>query len=202
MKFTLIVGLTFLTFQSFSQTVTQRISSVESFRKFKEATNPEIIHLPSIDNSRLLENDDKMKREGPLRFGQSVPVSINMIKESNKKETSEGFIYSLKITSKNALSLNFVFDKFNLSEGSEFIIYNSEHNMLIGPITSKQNNVKNIFRTDIIQGESAIMELFIPFNEEANNYVEISKIVHGYRDIFGILGYGDSESCNVNVNCP
>ncbi len=49
-----------------------------------------------------------------------------------------------------------------------------------------------------MQGESIIIELYMPPGI-TGELLEIAFVVHDYRNIFD---YGDSESCNNNVNCP
>ncbi len=78
--------------------------------------------------------------------------------------------------------------------------------MVFGPVTSKQNLESRIFLTDIIKGESVILYLYIPENKKVNAKLSISRIVHGYKDLYAGLfnstkGLGDSGPCQKNVLC-
>lgn len=117
------------------------------------------------------------------------------------EEVEAGRVWSLEIHSPGALSLNFIFDRFNLAEGAELYMYNMQRDMVIGPITNEQNNKKERFATDIIRGETVILELYEPRSEIGKSKLSISKISQGYRDIAYYIGFGDSAPCHNDINC-
>lgn len=174
-------------------------NQLQGFRKAQSANVKSGRYvLPSIDNNALIALDDIENKNGPLRFGKTFSTSINFKKVAMKNELENGILYSLEIESRNAFSLNFVLEQFYLSDGAELIIYNSDKTMLIGPITSKNNNEKRRFRTDLISGNKTVLELFEPSEGKPSEFT-ISKIVHGYRNLR--TGFGSSASCNIDVNC-
>lgn len=76
--------------------------------------------------------------------------------------------------------------------------------MEIGPITARENNKAGVFATDLIQGESIILELYEPLEIKEASILHINKVIHAYKDMFQAMsgGFGQSSSCNVNINCP
>ena len=71
-------------------------------------------------------------------------------------------------------------------------------------MADKNNKYFNRFSTSPISGDKVIIEYYKPsyVSEKAN--LNISNIIHGYKDIFSNegRGYNDSQACNNNVNCP
>jgi hypothetical protein len=112
-------------------------------------------------------------------------------------------IWRLKITSKGAYSLNFIFSTLFLPKGGELYIFNEDGSILYGPLTENQNQHGKKFLTDIIQGESAIICITIPIESKEKPELIIKNVIHGYKKIYGYLdgGYGSSGSCNNDVVC-
>ena len=111
---------------------------IKEYRKTAEKLKTEIFKLPSVDNASLISRDIMENKVSPLRFGKSFPVDIDIQKEGAKNLVENGTLYSFEVESENAHTLNFVFNDFNLSEGSELIIYNSDKSMVIGFTTTNQ----------------------------------------------------------------
>jgi hypothetical protein len=159
------------------------------FDKFR-FTAPEII-LPSFDYNCLLEEDAAItKMNVPYRFGKGFDVNYS-IADGIWTNVDSGMVWLMKITSPGAYSINFIFSVLFLPENAELYIYSYDGSMIYGPVTSKQNLERDIFLTDIIKGESVILYLYVPKNKETNIKLAISKIVHGYKNIFA--GIFESE---------
>lgn len=75
--------------------------------------------------------------------------------------------------------------------------------MVYGPVTEKQNQHGRTYLTDIIQGESATIQIEVPFTIKEKPLLTIQKVIHGYKDLFRSLnfGYGGSGGCNPDVTC-
>ncbi|MDI6832964.1 MAG: trypsin-like serine protease [Bacteroidales bacterium] len=114
--------------------------------------------------------------------------------------------WKLKIISKGAYSINLIFNKFYLPEDASLYIYNEDRTMVYGPVTSANCNASGIFASDVIKGESIILEYFVPHTSLEEGQINISKVIHGYKDIFkknnNEKGYGDSGDCEIDINCP
>ena len=95
----------------------------------------------------------------------------------------------MEISSPNALSINLLYDKFWLPEGTSLFLYSKDKKQYMGGFTSINNKGDSInlkgFATGIIQG---------------------SNVVHGYKPIVApaILtrSFRGSGNCQVNINCP
>ena len=74
--------------------------------------------------------------------------------------------------------------------------------MIYGPITPESINKNGSFSSDIIKGDGLILELFEPNEEKGNSILNLSRIVHGFRNIFQPTNFGDSNlTCQDDVSC-
>ena len=163
-----------------------------------------------VDELALRAEDEDDKANGiPLRFGYPFEVSYTL-ENSGTWETlpDGGKLWRFEISCPGAYSINLVYDYFWLPEGAEFFIYNEDHSMILGAFTSQNNKDYDDFATGLVRGDKSILEYYEPANVEKSGIINISRIVHGYRDIFSekdpelIANFGSSGSCNNNINCP
>lgn len=175
-------------------------------KKFKPNTSslPPVVRLPEIDITALRKEDEIDNKNGlPPRFGKDIDVNFNLENSGAWENTKGGRVWKLEIFSENAFSLNLIFGQFELSEGAELYLYNKDRSMVVGPITSEVNNQRKKFATDLIRGESMILELFEPDTSKGRSTLNVKKVIHGYIDILSgaFFGYGTSEDCNNDINC-
>lgn len=96
--------------------------------------------MPLFDSTPLLAEDEAVNNlDIPFRFGKGFDTNLSL-KDGKWTNTSSGRIWSLKVTSRGAYSINFIFDELHLSEGAELSIYNEkgENNFSIYPIELTQ----------------------------------------------------------------
>ncbi|MFV0593793.1 MAG: hypothetical protein ACK5M7_20645 [Draconibacterium sp.] len=154
--------------------------------------------MPLFDVSALLEEDEATKGlDIPFRFGKSFDVNITL-KDGKWQKTDSAEVWSLTITSDDAYSLNFIFSELYIPEGGEMYIFNEAGSMVYGPVTNKQNDHGETFMTDIISGESVVIQILISLKSKEKPMFTIQNIIHGYKDVFGENGteaYGGSSDC-------
>ena len=164
------------------------------------------IMLPSVDTEPLIQEDElEIDKYVPFRFGAPIDVNYNLENSGDWIETEEGKIWRLSITSEGAYSINLLYDRFIIPDGAEMFVYDYNMNTVLGAFTSENNKEHETFSTAPTKGDIAIIEYFEPYNVEFRGQIQVSRVVHAYKDIFfndGTRGYGDSGSCNNNVNCP
>ncbi|OFX56852.1 MAG: hypothetical protein A2066_19150 [Bacteroidetes bacterium GWB2_41_8] len=171
--------------------------------KISQNNSPEK-KMPVFDITPLLEEDKAMKGlDVPFRFGKSFEVNIT-IKDGKWVKTDSIEVWSLKISSPKAYSLNFIFSELYLPKGAELYIFNEDGSMIYGPVTEKQNLHGRTYLTDIIQGESVFIQLSVPITSSEMPKLVIQNVVHGYKSIFAPVqdpGYGQSQNCTDDVAC-
>ena len=172
-----------------------------SFSLGIDVRNLPAIEMPPVDTEKLLREDanpQNVKEQKPFRFGYAIDVDIDIKKAGTLEILPNGDkIWLLKIYSPNAFSLNFIYNQFHLGYGSTFFIYNEDETMILGAFTPElSNNSDNLFATDLVQGNTIVLEYYEPVFID-NGMIHISKVIHGYIDMFG----DRSSSCHADANC-
>ncbi len=170
------------------------------------------LRLPAIDAAPLLAQDEQDAKNGmPFRFGINQDVSIDLINVS-AKDKQDGFqIYTYRIDAAGAFSLNLIFDRFQLKEGSKLFLYNGDRTMIVGPITEAQNVVSGNsaggnpaggeFWTDLVQGSNLTLELQEPVSGTGSSDIHLRSVVHGYKNMFPDKLFGQAGTCHPNMGC-
>ncbi len=166
------------------------------------------VQTPTVDVAEEHSIDEQyyMEKGRSIRFGKEFEVSYNMYEDGLWENLPNGDrLWRIKIVSPNAISLNFIFGQFYMPAHSRLYIYSEDHSAILGAFNGANNTPHNSLGTTLLKGDVAIIEYYEPASAIAQGMLEINTIVHGYRDPFGLndkRGYGDSGSCNVNINCP
>ncbi len=172
------------------------------------AENIPVITMPEIDVKALLEQDAIEQEQGfPFRFGFPHEVSIDFMKEAKIDILSnQMLLYRLKILAPGATTINLIYSKFFIPEGSKFFIYSENKKEILGAFTYRNNKEDSLFATGLVRGESIIIEFLVPAHLSNKSKIVISNVVQGYKNIFkefnGWEDFGSSGSCNINVKCP
>ena len=150
----------------------------------------ELLYQEKIDNDMDL----------PFKFGHSFSVDIDFFELATVDFLSNGDkVYRLEINSKDAFSINLIFDQFYILEETELFVYNKSKQHTIGAFTHKNNKHYKRFSTAPVKGDMIIIEFYEPSHVKSESIINLSNIVHGYKNVF--RGYEDSEECHNNVNC-
>ncbi len=168
-------------------------------------TTVPIISLPVVDVDALLTEDAvNDSKNQPYRFGAEIKTRIDLNNSGQWETLPNGDrLWRVSVYSKKAKTLNFVFSQFYMPPGAKLHLYNANKTELIGAFTSSNNKETGLFATGLIRGEQTTLEYYEPAQVAGQGRVSISKAVHGYRGFFSLeKGFGDSGSCNNNVNCP
>lgn len=213
-QFTKRICLTFLfalvfSFRLFSQIPVRIVYDDEVPVVVRSTSTPPIVKMPSIDVGVLKKEDKQEEGLGiPPRFGKDIDVNYTLSNSGKWEDVEGGKLWKLEIFSENALSINLIFDDFYLATSAKLIIYNKEKSMVMGPITSEVNNEYKSFATDIIKGQSIVLELFEPYHAEGTSSLNVTKVIHGYVNLFntnfpGVTpGFDASAPCHNDINCP
>lgn len=170
-----------------------------------------ITELPSMEEIQKEDLQDSLNGMPP-RFGYRMPVEWNT-ENSGTWETlpDGGRMWRLVIYSPNALSINLLYDRFWLPDSAKFFLYSESRRKHVGAFTSRNNKgdkgEPGKFATELIYGDRTVLEYYQPNGVEEEPIISIAFVVHGYRyiniaDELSTLDFGDSEPCNININCP
>jgi len=144
-------------------------------------SNQKVNRMPSFDLAALQREDAKKDSMGGFfRFGKGFDVGYTLA-DGQWENVEGGRLWTMTFASANALSLNFVFNDFQLPEGAELYVENEDKTVAYGPVTKEATTENGVFLTDIIPGEQATIYLFEPSWCEGQSSLTIRRVVHGYR---------------------
>ena len=159
--------------------------------------------MPHIDNQLQLENDSQkyLQNDIPLRYAEMTNVILNTENSGTWTRYNSNYnVWKLNIISNGAIGLKLLFDQFKLNKNDIIYIYNEQQDMIIGPLTSKDGNVDNSFGHKLLKGASIYIEYFSFTGNNENHQLQISNIIHAYRDIHSYYNTRE-RSCGDNVTC-
>ena len=159
--------------------------------------------MPSFDSQAMLDEDEETRGVGiPLRYAKIFEVNLGIKDRGSWTFNDQGdAIWTMGIESRDAYAMKFLFDEFYLPEGAIMYIFNNSRDMAIGPYTSEDNNSQQDFGVPLVKGSQMILEVFFPssVNEEAK--LNVSHVIHDYRDIHNFSNQTQDRNCGDNVAC-
>ncbi len=163
--------------------------------------------MPEVDVEQLLMEDaiDENYPDIPWRFGKDMAVDYNMNNTGTWEVLPNGDrLWRLEIISYGAYAINLIFSKYYIPQGGNLFLYNPNKDHIIGSFTSANHKPHGGFATVPVKGERCILEYYEPKNFQGEGELEISYVIHSYKDFYANFdkGFGSSGDCNVNVNCP
>ncbi len=163
------------------------------------------ISLPKLNIDSLLIQDSLANRE-EFKFGFIHEVEINFLEEGQWDTLIDGSrICRLLITSEDAAALYLVYNNFWLPTGATFHIYTPNQSMSIGAFTEENNDVSNKFATQLVAGDSSILEYHEPITGSGEALIQISQVIHDYKNILGFPTegfHGNADlPCHINAAC-
>ena len=162
--------------------------------------------MPVFNLEKQLEEDliNHTNKVGPFRFGYEHITNYSLQNAGTWQTTDEGDkVWKIKFSSPGALSMNVIFNDFFIPEGGSVHLYNKETDMVVGAYTASNNNVNNMLGSDLIKGETVVIEYFEPNEVAGKGRLLIGMVVHGYVDInnWYPVKIGESGTCNKDVVC-
>jgi hypothetical protein len=142
----------------------------------------ETVNMPEVNVQALLEQDQNLPKDAPLRFATSIAVKISPGMQGNWETVDNDIqIWRVRIVSSGALSISIGFTTFNMPPGGCLFVYSPDHSTIIGPYTDQDNEEHGQLWTPIIDGEEAIVEVSVPKAAFSQLQLEIGYVNHGYR---------------------
>jgi lysyl endopeptidase len=203
MKRNLLFPLLFMSLLGFAQVIPEDIkppswgiNDLPNVTAFRLAT----FDLKSLQDEDIINDQDKSI---PWRFGHDIYVdhNFNEVGEWTILENGDK-IWRMSYKSKDALTLNFMFDVFKIPEGAKLYVYNNDKTDLIRPFTHHNNNAEEVLGTWFVEGNQATIEYYQPANVTGKARLTVGSVIHGYRSAETYQkGLNDSGACNQDVDC-
>ena len=177
-----------------------------SFKNFSPIKIDEIIIAPPNDN---VISDLSKESSSIYYVGAKIPTSINSSNNGTWVENEDGSkSWFIKITSTNAIGLALNYRNFKIPNGAEVFLYNESRNHVVGKFTSSRNEINPITHTQIIEGETTIVEYHEPANCNEDFDFEIESIAYYFRGFEDYLApykknrsNSRAEYCQIDVAC-
>ena len=166
-----------------------------------------IVQKPNVEQL-LLEDAENDKQAVPMRFAKLLEVNFDINNSGTWTDIpGKGRIWRLKITSDGALAIGIYYNNFRIPQGGQLYLYNEDKSQVIGAFTEANNTENKLFATELIQGETTILEYFEPYGVYEKPEICISEISYAYRAVDFLFtkgndDFGGSGPCEVNINCP
>ncbi|MBN1649788.1 MAG: T9SS type A sorting domain-containing protein [Bacteroidales bacterium] len=172
--------------------------------QYEQADDTETAYAPAIPYS-LTKNEAITKQCTAYKFGEILPFGKKRSEFGTEKIDSRGnSIWKATITSEGALALGLYFTDFYLPKGAKLFIYSPDKEQIIGSFTENNNSESGLFATELILGDKLIIEYNEPASVRGKGRFTLNEVLHAYRgvsDLKSSMDFGDSGSCEVNVNC-
>ena len=167
------------------------------------------IELPKPNLAPLQAEDavNDLNKSIPWRFGYDHFVDYGVSNAGEWHTLPNGDrIWRINFVSPEALTMNLIFDRYNIPVGGKVYIYNGDHSQILNVFTHQHNSPEEILGTWMVDGESLWIEYFEPKKVRGQGRLNIGNVIHGYRtlrtpDMDNPEALNDSGACNVDVNC-
>jgi len=159
-----------------------------------------VVVAPSLDMDKVRAEDRAHAEKGELyTIGRILPVRINPKMSGEWQSLRNGDrIWRVRIQSKNAEGISLYFSQYHLPKGARLHAYSADGSHVLGGFTSQNNHESGLMATSHVHSDDIIVEYYEPVYVTGQGRFVIEEIGHGYKDV---RDFGDSGSCNVNVNC-
>lgn len=178
---------------------------------FTHRTNIQIQELqipaPSVSEIQAAVNTNKSK----YSVGILKSVYLNAENAGTWVQYPDGSkSWFLKITCKDAIGLTLHYNNLFIPQGSSLFLYNENKNHIIGKFTSSRNFNNPITHTQIVEGESTIIEYHEPKGTKEKLSISINQLGYIFRGFEDYLSHFNSEKlnnltkadpCQVDVAC-
>lgn len=204
-RFFTVISAFFLTFTSSAQTTDLGLPQVI---KGKHAKTKTFEAFPAVDADKQILADEQNRlitMDKTFRFGIEYATSTDILQKAEKKTLPNGdVLYQYGIACPGAVSINVIFDQFQLAPGARLYLVANNGETFAGAYTSINNNAHNVLGTELVYDEIAIIEFVEPKSEVGKSILHLGTVVYGYREVDSFVekAIGQAGNCNIDVNCP
>ena len=191
-------------FLDFSQT-TFGVSPVLSGKVTKTSTFHTMELVDSEKEIQANELQNAGKKEKIMQYGKELPVDFSIATQSEKTTLPNGdVVYQFGIYCKDAVSINLVFDQYQLKMGSTLYVVGCTKNEYVGAYTSLNNSESHVLGTELVNDTRIIIELVEPKENVGTSKLHLGSVIHGFRSLETLVkrSLNSSGICNIDVNCP
>ncbi|CAA6828953.1 MAG: internalin, putative [uncultured Aureispira sp.] len=192
------------------------ICSITAFAQINDGTMPKsfvpafylnqtipVITTPALDMDVINQENTERDSKGILMFNTKIqPTSIELGTQGLWDKYPNGDqIWRTRVQAKDAKGLVLYFSNFRIPTGAKLYVYSIDKKEVLGGFTSENNQVSGQFALGPIYSDDVIVEYFEPARVAGQGQFTINGIGNMYRFAKTADNFGDSDPCEVNVNC-
>ncbi len=182
-------------------------SPLKSYIPFHET---EWINLEEVQVDELLLEDEWAALTGrkSQRIAREIPVNIRPETRGTWEEFPDGsLVWRAGIRGTGAKALGVVFNRYLLEQGVKVFLFDPTGKNVLGAYTSRNNKPSAVLAISYFPGDELIIQMEVPPGVEDYGDLQVGAVRWAYLPVFegkstNDIYYGNSESCNVDINCP
>ena len=164
-------------------------------------------HELNVDPAQIevMRSIDQPKDQ-PFQF--AIPVQVNLTPENAGFTVRNGSesVWVMPVSSKGALSLNFILSPFDLPDGAYVYVYDYDHQLVRGAFTNESGTNRITMPLLPVPGDRIVLECHFPGKSIPEGAIGVKQIAHDFAGFFGLASTKDayfdrSGSCEVDLNC-
>lgn len=160
----------------------------------------EVISMEQQDNEalRLANGFYEERTGGPNVFAEAISCYIDCEHTGTWESTKDGsMIWRQRVRSNGAHSINLAFTEFFLPSSAQLYISDEHQEIIIGPLTSADNDDHGEWWSPIFPGEEVLIQVRVSPKQSSELRLTIEQLNHDFTG----LGRVVSGSCNLDVIC-
>lgn len=173
---------------------------------FLLSNNLASVELPKVSEAWKLEAAEYDGRNGTVeKIAQNIPTNFSLQNSGKWEYLLNGDrVWRLQITAEDAVAINPLFNDFYLPKGSKLFVYSPGYKQVLGAYTDANNHSSNLFSTELVYGNTMILEYYEPsyqYNEGHFTIENVGSFFKGVPNNPVIIDVNESDPCQINVNC-
>ncbi|MBK9175742.1 MAG: T9SS type A sorting domain-containing protein [Flavobacteriales bacterium] len=158
-----------------------------------------VVRASAFDAEFAANEDAERETAGKLPlYARFVEVAADVANEGFWTELpGGGRIWRLRVESAGAMATELFFSDAHIPAGAQLHVYDALGEQVLGGYTAAHVQPNGILTTDMILGESCVIEYHEPASVRGEGSLRLTRLLHAYR-MASMLKTG---ACEVDVNC-
>lgn len=160
---------------------------------------------PVSEEWKERESENSLNNGTLELVAQNIVTNFNMNNSGTWEILKNGDrVWRLKITAQKAIGLNPLFKDFYLPIGAKLFVYSQDKKQVLGAFTDYNNDESKVFSTQIVFGQTMVLEYLEPREQANKGFFTIEKVGSFFKNATNYKSaddFGDSDPCQVNINC-
>ncbi len=172
-----------------------------------EVNSKEIISIDAPSAVEMLRiQESALAHKKTVPFGKVIPVSAELVGSAEKVIDDYLQHQSIELQSENAKGLTVFLDDVFLPIGSKLYVSNHSGSEIYGPFSEQDVDNERLLPSQI-NGDKIKITVVYFRSSQLKPRLRVTELGYNFgnltkkENVFGSRDFGDSENCQVNVNC-